>query len=196
MYFTLILKPVYQPDKAAMVTLVMALAVAEGISLTCGMEAEIKWPNDVVVNGKKVCGILTEMNVEHGQIQCVAVGVGVNVGLQEFPPEIADKAASLEAECGKPVSRAALAANILKAFEKYYESFLQELSLSCIRDKYNRRLVNRDREVRVLDPQGEFQGIARGINEFGELLVERDDGSVTIVFAGEVSVRGIYGYTV
>ncbi len=196
LYFTLILKPVYQPDKAAMVTLVMALAVAEGISLTCGMEAEIKWPNDVVVNGKKVCGILTEMNVEHGQIQCVAVGVGVNVGLQEFPPEIADKAASLEAECGKPVSRAALAANILKAFEKYYESFLQELSLSCIRDKYNRRLVNRDREVRVLDPQGEFQGIARGINEFGELLVERDDGSVTIVFAGEVSVRGIYGYTV
>lgn len=195
-YFTLILKPVYQPDKAAMVTLVMALAVAEGISLTCGMEAEIKWPNDVVVNGKKVCGILTEMNVEHGQIQYVAVGVGVNVGLQEFPPEIADKAASLEAECGKPVSRAALAANILKAFEKYYESFLQELSLSCIRDKYNRRLVNRDREVRVLDPQGEFQGIARGINEFGELLVERDDGSVTIVFAGEVSVRGIYGYTV
>lgn len=196
LYFTLILKPVYQPDKAAMVTLVMALAVAEGISLTCGMEAEIKWPNDVVVNGKKVCGILTEMNVEHGQIQCVAVGVGVNVGLQEFPPEIADKAASLEAECGKPVSRAALAANILKAFEKYYESFLQELSLSCIRDKYNRRLVNRDREVRVLDPQGEFQGIARGINEFGELLVERDDGSVTMVFAGEVSVRGIYGYTV
>ena len=196
LYFTLILKPVYQPDKAAMVTLVMALAVAEGISLTCGMEAEIKWPNDVVVNGKKVCGILTEMNVEHGQIQCVAVGVGVNVGLQEFPPEIADKAASLEAECGKPVSRAALAANILNAFEKYYESFLQELSLSCIRDKYNRRLVNRDREVRVLDPQGEFQGIARGINEFGELLVERDDGSVTIVFAGEVSVRGIYGYTV
>lgn len=196
LYFTLILKPVYQPDKAAMVTLVMALAVAERISLTCGMEAEIKWPNDVVVNGKKVCGILTEMNVEHGQIQCVAVGVGVNVGLQEFPPEIADKAASLEAECGKPVSRAALAANILKAFEKYYESFLQELSLSCIRDKYNRRLVNRDREVRVLDPQGEFQGIARGINEFGELLVERDDGSVTIVFAGEVSVRGIYGYTV
>ena len=195
-YFTLILKPVYQPDKAAMVTLVMALAVAEGISLTCGMEAEIKWPNDVVVNGKKVCGILTEMNVEHGQIQYVAVGVGVNVGLQEFPPEIADKAASLEAECGKPVSRAALAANILKAFEKYYESFLQELSLSCIRDKYNGRLVNRDREVRVLDPQGEFQGIARGLNEFGELLVERDDGSVTMVFAGEVSVRGIYGYTV
>lgn len=195
-YFTLILKPVYQPDKAAMVTLVMALAVAEGISLTCGLEAEIKWPNDVVVNGKKVCGILTEMNVEHGRIQYVAVGVGVNVGLQEFPPEIGDKAASLEAECGKPVSRAALAANILKAFEKYYESFLQELSLSCIRDKYNRRLVNRDREVRVLDPQGEFQGIARGINEFGELLVERDDGSVTMVFAGEVSVRGIYGYTV
>lgn len=195
-YFTLILKPVYEPDKAAMVTLVMALAVAEGISLTCGLEAEIKWPNDVVVNGKKVCGILTEMSMEHGRVRHVAVGVGVNVGLQEFPPEIADKAANLEAECKKSVSRVALAANILRAFEKHYDSFRQELSLSCIQEKYNGRLVNRDREVRVLDPKGEFQGIARGINEFGELLVERDDGSVTMVFAGEVSVRGLYGYTV
>lgn len=195
-YFTLLLRPAYEPDKASMITLVMALAVAEGISLTCGLEAEIKWPNDVVVNGKKVCGILTEMNVAHGRIRHVVVGVGVNVGLQEFPPEIGATAASLAAECGRPVSRAALTANILKAFEKYYESFRQELSLSCIREIYNGRLVNRNREVRVLDPKGEFQGIARGINESGELVVERDDGSVTMVFAGEVSVRGIYGYTI
>lgn len=195
-YFTLILKPVYEPDKAAMVTLVMALAVAEGITLTCGLDAEIKWPNDVVVNGKKVCGILTEMSMEHDRIRHVVVGVGVNAGLQEFPPEIAATAASLEAECKRPVSRTALVANILEAFEKYYEGFRRELSLSGIREKYNGRLVNRDREVRVLDPKGEFQGVARGINEAGELLVEHDDGSVTAVFAGEVSVRGIYGYTV
>lgn len=195
-YFTLILKPVYGPDKASMVTLVMALAVAEGISLTCGLEAEIKWPNDVVVNGRKVCGILTEMSVEQGRIRHVVAGVGVNVGLQEFPPEIAATAASLEAECGRSVSRAALVANILSAFEKYYESFRRSLSLLGIREKYNGRLVNLDREVRVLDPKGEFRGIARGINESGELLVEREDGSITAVYAGEVSVRGICGYTV
>lgn len=195
-YFTLILKPVYEPDQAAMITLVIALAVAEGISLTCGLEAGIKWPNDVVVNGRKVCGILTEMSVEHGKIRYVVAGVGVNVGRQEFPPEIAATASNLEAECGRPMSRVTLVANILTAFEKYYDGFCRELSLSGIREKYNGRLVNRDREVRVLDPNGEFQGIARGINESGELLVEREDGSITAVYAGEVSVRGIYGYTV
>lgn len=193
-YFTLILKPAYAPDKASMVTLVMALAVAEGIHGTCGLAAEIKWPNDVVVNGRKVCGILTEMSAEHGAIAHVVIGVGVNVGLQEFPPEIAS-AASLQAECGREVSRSLLVANIMRAFEKYYESFRQNADLSGIRDKYNGLLVNRNREVRVLDPKGEFRGIARGIDGQGQLLVEREEGSIAEVYAGEVSVRGIYGYT-
>lgn len=192
-YFTLILKPAYVPDKASMVTLVMALAVAEGISGTCGLRAEIKWPNDVVVNGKKVCGILTEMSAEHGVINHVVIGVGVNVGLQEFPPEIVS-ASSLQAECGREVSRTELLANIMKSFEKYYESFRQNADLSDILDPYNALLVNRDREVRVLDPKGEFQGVARGIDGRGKLLVEREDGSIAEVYAGEVSVRGIYGY--
>lgn len=195
-YFTLILKPDFEPDKAAMITLVMALAVAKGISRTCGLEAEIKWPNDVVVNGRKVCGILTEMSVEHGRIQYVVAGVGINVGMQEFPPEIASTAASLEAECGRPVSRAVLVADIMRFFERYYEAFRRDGNLSGIRKEYIGLLVNRDREVRVLDPKEEFRGIARGINESGELLVEREDGSITAVYAGEVSVRGIYGYVV
>ena len=176
-----------------MVTLVMALAVAEGIYGTCGLAAEIKWPNDVVVNGRKVCGILTEMSAEHGSVQHVVIGTGINVGLQEFPPEIAS-AASLEAECGREVSRSVLLVNIMKSFEKYYESFRQNENLSGIMEKYNGLLVNRDREVRVLDPKGEFQGVARGINESGELLVELEDGSVAEIYAGEVSVRGVYGY--
>lgn len=192
-YFTLILKPVYEPDKASMVTLVMALAVAEGIFGTCGLKAEIKWPNDVVVNGRKVCGILTEMSAEDGVINHVVIGVGVNVGLQEFPPEIAS-ASSLQAECGWEVSRTELLANMMKSFEKYYESFRQDADLSGILTQYNSLLVNRDREVRVLDPKGEFGGIARGIDDRGKLLVEREDGRIAEVYAGEVSVRGVYGY--
>lgn len=192
-YFTLVLKPFYEPDKASMVTLVMALAVAEGIYGTCSLEAEIKWPNDVVVNGRKVCGILTEMSAEHGTVRYVVIGVGVNVGLQEFPPEIAS-AASLQAECGREVSRTALLVNIMKSFEKYYEGFLRNENLSGIMGKYNSLLVNRNREVRVLDPKGEFRGIARGIDESGQLLVEREDGSIAEIYAGEVSVRGVYGY--
>lgn len=193
-YFTLILKPQYVPDKASMVTLVMALAVAEGIRETCGVEAGIKWPNDIVANGKKVCGILTEMSVERDFIHHVVIGVGINVGLQEFAPELAATATSLQAECGRKVPKAALVANIMKAFEKHYEVFRGKADLSGLIGSYNEMLVNRDREVRVLDPKGEYSGIARGINEVGELLVELPDGRVEKVYAGEVSVRGIYGY--
>lgn len=193
-YFTLILKPRYVPDKASMVTLVMALAVAEGIRETCGVEAGIKWPNDIVVNGKKVCGILTEMSVEKDFIHHVVIGVGINVGLQEFAPELADTATSLQAECSRKVPKAALVANIMKAFEKYYESFREKTDLSDLVDSYNKMLVNRGKTVRVLDPKGEYSGVAEGINELGELLVELPDGHVENVYAGEVSVRGVYGY--
>ena len=193
-YFTLILKPDYTPDKASMVTLVMAMAVTEGIRETCGVEAGIKWPNDIVVNGKKVCGILTEMSVEKDFIHYVVIGDGINVGLQEFAPEIADVATSLQAECGRKVPKATLVANIMKAFEKYYDRFREKTDLSGLTKSYNAMLVNRGREVRVLDPKGEYCGVSGGINDAGELLVELPDGRVENVYAGEVSVRGIYGY--
>lgn len=193
-YFTLLLKPEYAADKASAVTLVMAMAVVEGIRETCGVEAGIKWPNDIVIGGKKVCGMLTEMSVERDYIHYVVIGVGVNVGLQEFAPEIAATATSLQQECDRKVPRAALTANIMKAFEKYYQTFLETLDMSGLLEDYNRLLVNRGKEVRVLDPKGEFTGISRGINRLGELLVERSDGNVEPVYAGEVSVRGIYGY--
>lgn len=193
-YFTLILKPEYDPDCVSMVTLVMALAVAEGIRVTCGVEAGIKWPNDIVADGKKICGMLTEMSMERDYIHHVVVGVGINVKRQEFAPEIAGTAASLEQICGKMVSRAQLIVNVMKAFENYYDRFEQEHSLVGLLEQYNRLLVSLDREVCVLDPKGEYHGISRGVNARGELLVERADGHVTEVYAGEVSVRGIYGY--
>lgn len=193
-YFTLLLKPEYAADKASAVTLVMAMAVAEGIRETCGVEAGIKWPNDIVIDGRKACGILTEMSVERDYIHYVVIGVGVNVGLQEFAPEVVATATSLQQECGRKVPRAALTANIMKAFEKYYETFLETQDMTGLLEDYNKLLVNRGREVRVLDPKGEFTGISRGINRTGELLVKRSDGTVEPVYAGEVSVRGIYGY--
>lgn len=193
-YFTLILKPDFAPDKASMLTLVMAIAVAVGITETCGVEAAIKWPNDIVIGGKKVCGMLTELSVQQEYIQYVVIGAGVNVGLQDFAPEIAATAACLEQECGRKVSRAELIANIMRAFETYYGLFLKTLDFSGLREIYNGMLVNCGREVRVLDPKGEYTGLSKGINNTGELLVELPDGSETEVYAGEVSVRGIYGY--
>lgn len=193
-YFTLILRPDYMPDKASMVTLVMALAVAEGIEAVCGLQTQIKWPNDIVANGRKVCGILTEMRAERDSVQHIVVGAGVNVGLQVFAPELAEKATSLQAECGVRVSRMSLIVHVMKAFEKYYGIFRDTLDLSGLREKYESLLVNRDREVRVLDPGGDFAGVSRGINNAGELLVELPDGKLVTVYAGEVSVRGVYGY--
>lgn len=193
-YFTLILKPDFSPDKASMLTLVMALAVAEGITETCGVEARIKWPNDIVIGGKKVCGMLTELSVQQEYIQYVVIGAGINVCLQEFSPEIADTAACLEQVCGRRVPRAQLIVRVMEAFEKYYEIFMETLDFSRLKEVYDRLSVNCGREVQVLDPKGEYTGISRGINAAGELLVELPDGSKKAVYAGEVSVRGIYGY--
>ncbi len=193
-YFTLILKPDFAVELASMVTLVMGLAAAEGIRKNCGVEAGIKWPNDIVVNGKKICGILAEMSVERDFIHYIVTGVGINVGCQDFAPEIADTATSLYRECGHKVDRAKLVADVMKCFERCYGQFRQEGGLGSLKERYNSLLVNKGREVRVLTPGAEFQGISQGINDAGELLVERSDGSVTNIYAGEVSVRGIYGY--
>lgn len=193
-YFTLVLKPDFEPARASMLTLVMAMAVAAGIADTCVVEACIKWPNDIVIDGKKVCGMLTELSVQQEYIQHVVIGAGINVGLQEFVPEIADTATCLERECGRKVPRAQLVVNIMRSFEKYYDIFLETLDFSNLKEAYDGLLVNCGREVRVLDPKGEYTGVSKGINRTGELVVELPDGSETTVYAGEVSVRGIYGY--
>jgi BirA family biotin operon repressor/biotin-[acetyl-CoA-carboxylase] ligase len=134
------------------------------------------------------------MSVEKDYIQNVVIGVGINVREQKFAPEIADKATSLEAECGKKISRCTLIGYIMEAFEKNYAKFCINENLSQLLDGYDSMLVNMNREVCVLDPKGEYSGTARGINEEGELIVETADGSLKQVYAGEVSVRGVYGY--
>ncbi len=199
---SLILKPSFAPDKASALTLVMALAVAHALQEFCGLQLHIKWPNDIVLNGKKVCGILTEMHLQtpdavkpgNPAIKCVVIGVGINVNQKSFPEEIRAIATSLFAESGKTFSKTAIMESVLQYFEKYYEIYLQTLDMSGLQVLYNELLVNRDKQVRVLDPQGEYTGIAQGINGSGELLVVREDRSVTAVYAGEVSVRGLYGY--
>ncbi|NLL77626.1 MAG: biotin--[acetyl-CoA-carboxylase] ligase [Clostridiales bacterium] len=193
-YFTLLLRPDFEPDKAAALTLVMALSVAQAVEGSCAVQAGIKWPNDIVVNGKKVCGILTEMNVEPGYIQYVVIGVGINVNLEDFPEEIVKTATSLLLESKAEWPRAELLQSVLKCFEDNYEKFLRTHDLTDIKEEYTKHLVNCNREVRVLDPKGEFEGIARGINAAGELLVETEKDKIVEVYAGEVSVRGLYGY--
>ena len=180
-------------ENASMVTLVCALAVSMGISQVTGAEAQIKWPNDIVMNGRKICGILTEMSVVSGKVGHVVVGIGINVSNLQFPEEIANTAGSLYTETGKFFQRAEIVGAILEKFETYYALFLKTQDLSLMQEEYNGLLANRNREVRVLDPREPFEGKALGITEKGELIVETPQGK-QMVSGGEVSVRGIYGY--
>lgn len=193
-WMSLLLRPKLPPTCASMLTLVAALAVSEGISEACGLEAKIKWPNDIVVSGKKVCGILTEMSTELDCINYIVTGIGINVANREFPEDIRDTATSLYLETGREVRRSQLIAAIMCAYEKYYDIFIEKNDMSALMDTYNSRLANCNAKVRVLSPGNEYSGTALGINKMGELLVRTDDGNVHEVISGEVSVRGIYGY--
>ena len=193
-WMSLILRPEIAPSSASMLTLAAALAVREGIQEETGLSPLIKWPNDLVLNGKKICGILTEMSTELMEIQYVITGIGINVNQREFPSEIRDTATSLSLEAGRCFRRSSLIAAILKAFEKDYTAFLKTGDLSLLLEEYNACLVNRGKEVCILDPSGEYRAVAEGIDESGSLLVTLPDGTRREIISGEVSVRGIYGY--
>ncbi len=192
---TLIIRPELSPEKASMITLLMGMAVASACRELLGLPAKIKWPNDAVIGGKKICGILTEISAEMNVIHYLVIGTGINVNMEKFPEEIRDIATSLSIETGHTVNRAEIICGCMKYFEQYLETFLADGDLSGLRETYNGMLVNMDAQVRVLEPQNAYSGISRGINEKGELLVEKADGSIEKVYAGEVSVRGVYGYT-
>lgn len=192
-FMTVILRPEFEPKKASMLTLVAAMAVAKAIQKMLDLPAKIKWPNDIVLNGKKICGILTEMNTEIETINYVVIGIGINVSNQKFENEAASIATSLAMESGKQIHRAKLINAVWEQFEDYYGRFCAAGNLSCIEEEYDKCLVNMDRQVHILDPKEPFDGVARGIANTGELIVETEDG-IRRVSSGEVSVRGIYGY--
>lgn len=194
LYFSLLLREGIVPEKASMLTLVMGLSVREAVAACCGVQTQIKWPNDIVLEGKKLAGILTEMHLQEKAAPYVVIGTGVNIKAQDFSSELENKATFLESASQEPVSREALLAKILECFDKNLVLFGKTMDLSLLCKSYNGVLVNCGREVRVLDPAGEYTGTAEGINKEGELLVRLADGRCKQVYAGEVSVRGIYGY--
>ena len=201
--FTILLRPEFAPDRASMITLVMALSVAEAVEEVLADAEEavttIKWPNDIVLNRKKICGMLTEMTMtpEMDEIQYVVVGAGVNVNNavpEEFQEEIRKTATSLKIGTGRHISRAGLLEKVLLRFEDNYAVFLETLDMSRLREAYEHHLQGIGGEVRVLDPAGEYTGISHGIDDRGELIGEKENGEKVLVYAGEVSVRGLYGY--
>ena len=192
-FMTLLLRPEIEPQNASMLTLVSALAVAKGIEHMVDLPVQIKWPNDIVINGKKVCGILTEMSAQMDYVNYIVIGIGINVGNEEFPEEIKDVATSIYLESGKHVNRAMLIEKIWEEFEDYYELYEKTQDLSSLVKEYDSYLVNRGQKVRVLDSKEPYEGKAMGITDREELIVDTWEAR-RLVSAGEVSVRGVYGY--
>ncbi len=182
------------PEKASMLTLVAGLAVCTAVRELCGVDAQIKWPNDVVAGGRKICGILTEMSSEPDCINYVVIGIGINTHVEAFPPELQEIAVSLHTLTKEIPDRAALICGCMEKFEKYFEVFMRSFDFSALRQSYNQLLAGRGGTVRVLSGEDEHSGISEGIDEEGQLLVRLEDGSLERVLSGEVSVRGIYGY--
>lgn len=194
LYFSLILRPQFEVEKASMLTILMAIAVSRGIKFIGGNNVLIKWPNDLVIKEKKVAGILTEMSAEMGAIHYVVVGAGINVGAREYSIETNKYSTCLEEEVEGSLLRANLLGAILEQFELLYEQFCIVKDLSFIKEEYEECLVNKGKEVIVLDAKGEYEAIAQGISDLGELVVIDKEKNIHLVYAGEVSVRGIYGY--
>ena len=189
---SILMRPGTKPENFPMLTLVMGLAAAEGIRDVSGLDVRIKWPNDVVCGGRKLCGILTELCPD---AVSVVIGIGLNINMTGFPEELDKTAVSIRMLTGSPVSREEVTAAVIARFRQFYQLFLETGDLKKLKSRYESLLVNLDAHVHVLDPRAPFDGTALGIDDRGELLVRRDDTGETVsVFAGEVSVRGIYGY--
>lgn len=191
-YMTILLKPEISPYAVSQITLVAGLAVTAAIEKLSREPVYIKWPNDVVIHGKKVCGILTELTAEENRINYAVVGIGINVNTKKFSDELKEKATSLFMENNKMFNRSELAATVLSEFEKYYTLFLKK-GFSEILEDYSKKCITIGREVEVITPAVKYQAIAQGIDEEGRLLIKRN-GRVEAINSGEVSVRGIYGY--
>lgn len=192
-FMSLCIKPDIAIEKASMITLVMALSLCDAIEELYSLHPTIKWPNDIVINSKKISGILTEMSSDMDGIKYIISGVGINVNNKEFPADIKDMASSLFLETGIIMHRAKVIASVISHFYNNFNIFLKTEDMTDLKEKYEKHLANIGKEVKILDPKGEYQAVALGIDENGALIVN-SAGKIKKIISGEVSVRGLYGY--
>ena len=191
LYFSILLRPEAAKINVESLTLISGLAVFEAVREYTGLPAMIKWPNDVIVGTKKICGILTEMSAEVERIEFLVVGIGVNVNNDGFENELANKATSLYLESGKKIRRIELLQKILQKFETLLKSTASG-DMSFL-GKYKKYCISLGRHVNFTRNNIKVSGTAVDISEKGELLVKLESGETVPVYSGEVCVQGIYG---
>lgn len=190
LWFSILLRAGMLPARVTGLTLLAGLAVCRAVRAFTGCEARIKWPNDIVIGSKKVCGILTELSAEIDRVNYVVVGIGVNVNTPSFPEELRKKATSLLLETGAPVSRTGLLREILRRFEEILAQ--EKRDGAALLEEYRRRCVSLNRKVGFTREGRALEGVATGIASGGELIVSCE-GKEILVSSGEVTVQGIYG---
>ena len=194
-WMSILLKPKICPMKVAKITQIGAAAVNLALN-DLGIQSFVKWPNDIVINGKKVCGILTEMSCELNMINYVVMGIGINVNLdkEDFQDEVSKVGTSLKVETGKFVDRKKLLGVFLNRFEELYIPFVEEDDFNDTLNVCREKSVLIGKKVKIIRGDEEKKGKVLDIDEEGELVVSYEDGRIENVLSGEVSVRGIYGY--
>lgn len=196
-YMSVLLRPDDKAYEMAPLTAWVAVAVANAIEAVSGVRPGVKWVNDLILNGKKICGIMTEMAVKEdsNKVDYIIIGIGINVNgkREEFPEELREIASSIEAETGIAVSRAQLVAEIIRELDLLSENW--QIETQKYLEQYRADCITVGKEVRVLSPDGERAATALSVEGDFSLLVRYDVGTIERVYSGEVSVRGLYGYT-
>ena len=191
-FMSLILRPNVAPEHVPMISLHTALAVCRAISRVTGLEAKIKWPNDIVLGGRKVCGMLLEMDADAQQVRSVVAGIGINVHQTQFPEEIAYTASSLDLLCGRRLSRMEIVHAFLDAFDEVERMAAENPGRFMA--AYRASSATLGQRVQVISLAQTYTGTALDVTQSGSLIVEDEEGQCREVLAADVSVRGLMGY--
>lgn len=189
LYLSIILRPAIAIFQAPQITLMTGVAVAELLSAYCPGKIVVKWPNDILINGRKICGILTEMKSSPLGVDFIVLGIGINVNMtpKDFAPELRDIATSLCIETGSATDRLAVAGKLFQLLEKWYRTFLRE-GFKGIRDPFLAYSDLEGKPIQVVFRDDVQIGVAAGIDEDGSILLKTKDGEIRRVMAGDVSI--------
>jgi len=186
LYVSMVLYPTAPPSLAPLLTLATTIAAHNAVERATHLDVDIKWPNDLLIGGKKVCGILAEMQAEVDRIKMMIIGVGINVNHESFPDEIAGRATSLRLASGRPQSRIEILVDFLEEFESLYLTFEQRGPRAII-DQWTRlSSFANGRKIQINDGVRTIAGVTRGLNPLGALRVEQADGRTEEVYSGDV----------
>lgn len=194
-WMSLLLKPEIAPENASYLTQIAAVAMARAVEEVTGIDTLIKWPNDLILNQRKVCGILTELNAEINLIHYLVIGIGLNVSQQVFEGELTDKAIALNrGQTASRIDRLKIIQMFVVHFETYYNQFVQNGQLLDVVTYAKSHSATLNKRVHLITRDQSREVFAKDLDAFGRLIVVNEQNEEETVVSGEVSVRGLNGY--